>query len=209
MPLDSTKLTKNSEREDLCLVKVYEDSTYTNVVSYWLPKNTTKSLASAVFRYYRQKFTERSTAPVNDPFIFWTRLKFVGDNHLRGNAINRHWDPISRYFNRKDSTGKLAIEPCIDRLTEDGEDSGEESEDKMVGGSHPYVLKLCLGAPPTATATRNNTLSRLDVLKQMFDAYINRLLAYNFQTHVGLITFSTRASVVSHLVPPERNNADI
>lgn len=29
----------------------------------------------------------------------------------------------------------------------------------------------------------------------MFDAFINRLLAYSFQTHIGLVTFSTKASV--------------
>jgi hypothetical protein len=38
-------------------------------------------------------------------------------------------------------------------------------------------------------------LSRLDVLKQMFDAFINQILAYGFQTHIGLVTFGTKAVV--------------
>jgi NADH:ubiquinone oxidoreductase subunit 4 (subunit M) len=32
-------------------------------------------------------------------------------------------------------------------------------------------------------------------LKQMFDAFINRLLAYSLQTHIGLMTFGIKASV--------------
>ena len=29
----------------------------------------------------------------------------------------------------------------------------------------------------------------------MFDAYVNRLLAYNFQTHLGLVTSSNKSSL--------------
>jgi uncharacterized protein YegL len=49
--------------------------------------------------------------------------------------------------------------------------------------------------PSQPAEKRTATLSRLDVLKQMFDAFINRLLAYSFQTHIGLITFGSTASV--------------
>ncbi|KAJ4348997.1 hypothetical protein N0V95_004994 [Ascochyta clinopodiicola] len=53
------------------------------------------------------------------------------------------------------------------------------------------------------SAEQRKTLSRLDVLKQMFDAFFNRLLAYSFQTHVGLVTFGSSASIsqpVTHAV---------
>jgi len=32
-----------------------------------------------------------------------------------------------------------------------------------------------------------NLFIQLDVLKQMFDAFINRILAYNYETHVGML----------------------
>ncbi|KAK8037291.1 hypothetical protein PG991_000637 [Apiospora marii] len=50
---------------------------------------------------------------------------------------------------------------------------------------------------------RHSRLSRLDVLKQMFEAFINRLLAYNYKTHVGLVAFSTKATLtmcISHVI---------
>lgn len=33
----------------------------------------------------------------------------------------------------------------------------------------------------------------------MFDAFINRLLAYNYQTHMGLITFQSSATVSQNI----------
>ena len=38
--------------EELCLIKVYESTGHV-YFSYWTPKNTTKTLASVVFRYWR------------------------------------------------------------------------------------------------------------------------------------------------------------
>ena len=202
MPLETTTSSNtNTGTEELCLVKVYGDSYAQPDLSYWEPKHTTKSLASAVFRYYRQKFTLRSTTPVESPFVFWTRLHDRGDNHCNGTIVYEHWKPISQFFNRTDSTGKLALESCVDKLDDEGLEAADTWRDG--GGDRPYVFKLCLGAPPRSGKSRDNTLSRLDVLKQMFDAFINRVLAYNFQTHVGLVTFGTKASVsqsITHAV---------
>jgi hypothetical protein len=38
--------------EELCLIKIYEGTGQVHF-SYWTPKNTTKTLASVVFRYWR------------------------------------------------------------------------------------------------------------------------------------------------------------
>lgn len=179
------------------MVKVYEDSDYNDsLVSYWPPKNTTKTLASAVFRYYRQNFSNRPTFSVKNPFVFWAALRDTGDGRNVGNVVENHWEPIAKRFNRSESKGKLAKERCVDEFAD--EDSDDSDELDSIGGARPYVFKLCLGSLPPSPPNSSkspNPLSRLDVLKQMFDAYINRLLAYNFRTHVGLVTFSTKASL--------------
>jgi uncharacterized protein YegL len=192
----TTALNANRSTEELCLVKVYGSSYDDTVVSYWEPRTTMKSLASAVFRYYRQKFTMRPSSNVEKLFTFWTKLYHTGDNHRSGTTVDAHWRPISQYFNRGYCTGTLATESCVDN-----EDPDER--DAPINANQPLVFKLRLGGPPRCQKTQNNSLSRLDVLKQMFDAYINRLLAYNLQTHIGLVTFSTKASVsqkITHAV---------
>jgi uncharacterized protein YegL len=188
-PLEPIASSENRDIEDLCFIKVYHLNDYQNsVVSYWIPTQTTKSLPSVVFRYYRQRFMKKSTYQVEQPFVFWTGLHDTGDNHIAGNAVYDHWEPIASYFNSGDSTGKLVPESAVDKLSSD-----DESEDTALG-TRPLVFKICLGIRSRSSKKRD-TLSRLDVLKQMFDAYVNRLLAYNFQTHLGLVTFSTKSSV--------------
>ena len=83
-------------------------------------------------------------------------------------------------------------------------DMDDSDREDIAWSKPPHVFKICLGKQPRfSTSNELATLTRLDVLKQMFDAYVNRLLAYNFQTHLGLTTFSTKASVsqkITHAV---------
>jgi hypothetical protein len=129
-------------------------------------------------------------------FTFWTRLWYTGDNHRTGTAVEAHWGPISQFFRRNYCTGTLTTESCVDNEDLD-------QRDAPINANQLLVFKLRLGKPPSCQKKKNNSLSRLDVLKQMSDAYINRLLACNFQTHIGLVTFSTKASVsqkITHAV---------
>lgn len=57
---------------------------------------------------------------------------------------------------------------------------GKPSQKKKNSGKNLSRVSLALGQ------TGNNAKPfYLDVLKAMFDAFVNRLLAYNFQTHMG------------------------
>ena len=190
-PIDSTRNPSTATgTEDLSLVKVYDEYTEETVISYWVPRNTNKTLASAVFRYYRQKFALAPWTTVKDPFTYWTRLRNTGDGYRSGRLI-KHWDQISTFFNNQTSTGVLTKEQCVDTC-DDGQNPSEAMIDRE---NRPFVFKLYLGGPPRPSSTQVTTLSRLDVMKQMFDAFINRVLAYNFQAHIGLVTFHTKASV--------------
>jgi hypothetical protein len=173
---------------ELCLVKVFDSSFRNTVVSYWEPKNSARSIGSIIFRYYRAKFTVSPTTGVEEPFTLWTGLRDVGDGQLHGNTIDGPWERLSLYFNNRCATGTLEDESCIDK-------SEEESMRRQPDHTQPLVFKLALGRAPSSNKKERNFLSRLDVLKQMFDAFINRLLAYNFQTHIGLVTFGTKATV--------------
>ncbi|KAF9695209.1 hypothetical protein EKO04_006853 [Ascochyta lentis] len=194
-PLDSTA-SSSAKPNDMCLIKVYRSLDYsTPKCSYWESKNTTKTLASVVFRYYRQKFSEYPYAIVEDPFVVWHNLRDIGDNERRGRTLV-HWEALSDYFNSQNATGTVNAESMIDASV-----MAQDPFSRPVSG--PLVLKLSLGSAPSPKAEQRKTLSRLDVLKQMFDAFVNRLLAYSFQTHVGLVTFGSTASVsqpITHAV---------
>jgi len=142
---------------------------------------------------------------VEKPLAFWTCMRDAGDNGWRGTTIHNHWGRISLYLNGASSTGILSNESCVDKLVDD--ENSESADDEDTTGNRPLVLKLCLRSAGSSSKKRVS-LTRLDVVKQMFDAYINRLLAYNFQTHLGLITFSTRPSLsqeITHAVEEFRH----
>lgn len=147
-----------------------------------------------VFRYYRHKFSKYAYTAVDAPFVIWHNLYSTGDDYRRG-TVTDHWNALSEYFNHHNATGTIHEESMVD--------PPEFSEGLDAHPSGPLVLKLGLGSAPSESASERKTPSRLDVLKQMFDAFVNRLLAYNFQTHVGLVIFGTTAIVsqnVTHAI---------
>jgi uncharacterized protein YegL len=189
-PVDAgARSTMHNGSEDMCLVKVYANHEDT-VFSYWEPKSTTKTLASIIFRCYRHTFRQNPWQNVTEPFIVWTGISYTGDNHYEGYTRD-HWEMLSRYFDREYATGGLVKEPVYDK---EGEN---EPSLRAPRGSHPLVLKVYLSGPPARP--NHTTLTRLGVLKQMFDAYINRLLAYGYQTHLGLVTFRSTASLTQEV----------
>ena len=130
-PLDSTAASSSNGVEELCLVKVYcgTDSSTTPVTSYWESRTTTKSLASALFRYYRKKFQSYAWTQINDPLVVWTEMQNIGDSKFRGQP-RKHWQSIASFFNRKQVTGILESEPVWDKA--DSEEQGTRSYGKSL-----------------------------------------------------------------------------
>jgi hypothetical protein len=187
-PLDvGTVSTASTETEDLCLVKIYKSSDQTPCHAYWEPKNTTRTLASVVLSYYRHKFSENPFTVIDHPFTIWRNLHDAGDGHHLA-WTEHHWESLSRFLRYPSATGNLNEESLYDSKHTEGDWRSRSIEQQ------PTVLKLQLGR--ANNKARDPTyLDRLDVLKQTFDAFINRVLAYNFQTHIGLVTFGTTASL--------------
>lgn len=164
-PLERKPSNDSNDVEELCLVKVYRGSRFDDpVVSYWIPKQTTKSVASTAFRYYRQRCMERSMSAVEKPLAFWTCVRDAGDSNWRGKGIHDHWGRISSYFNGQDSTGILSNESCVDKLIDDENPESVNHED--TAGNRPFVLKMCLRSASSSSRKRVS-LTRLDVVKQI------------------------------------------
>ncbi|KAH9872905.1 hypothetical protein J1614_005300 [Plenodomus biglobosus] len=144
---------------------------------------------------------EHPTTAIQDPVKMWYNLHNTGDNQYYGYSRTECPGRLSSYFTTWEAKGKLGQESCVDPLL-DSEDIDGESSDVSERMNPTLVLKLSLDvAPKPKPGRRAMTASRLDVVKQTFDAYVNRLLAYNFQTHVGLVTFGSKASVTQKITP--------
>ncbi|ORX96291.1 hypothetical protein BCR34DRAFT_619726 [Clohesyomyces aquaticus] len=202
-PEDSNPATTvDGKTEEMCLVKVYLGFE-NNTISYWEPKSTTKTLGSVMFRYYRDLFSRNAYARIGSLYTLWLGITYKGDDSYAGNTRN-HWESLSQFFSHSYATGKLANEPAWDG--DDGTLFRQIFEGRPIHGAQPLVFKISLSGGPRKENLK--TLSRLDVLKQMFDAFINRILAYNFQTHIGLVTFRTKpalAQEITHAVEQFRH----
>jgi hypothetical protein len=102
-------------------------------------------------------------------------------------------DGLSQGCPHKDSTQRLAL--FLNRTHCGGQLAPESLFDKpgRVPGQ-ALVLKVKLSA--TFRKSKRSVLSRLDVLKQMFEALVSKILAYGYnKKHIGLITLSSKATV--------------
>jgi len=98
------------------------------------------------------------------------------------------WEQMSTYLSASHCAGTLEEEDvfCPKDLRRNA----------YSGSSEPSVLKVKIEDSAGQSDNRKGMLSRMDVSKALFDAFINRILAYNYRTHIGLITFDTRAKIV-------------
>ena len=61
-----------------------------------------------------------------------------------------------------------------------------------------YSFRFFKGKKLTTT---KNYLTRLDVVKKLFDAFINRSIAYSFNTAIGLMSFSDKSKLECEMTP--------
>ncbi|KAK3715699.1 hypothetical protein LTR37_006924 [Vermiconidia calcicola] len=160
-------------------------------VGYWIKRDTAQTLASILWKFWRSRFQRSAHVYVSDRQV-WTDMESSGDNLLRGSpqAIT---DSLGIYLNRANCFGHLGEEKVY------RDDQASRGLDVY---TQPLVLKVLID-PPWKPRTECNQLTRLDVLKQCFEAMVNRMLGFNYKTHVGLITFATIPRVamgISHVL---------
>jgi ubiquitin-protein ligase len=173
---------------DLALVKVY-DHNHDLAVSYWVNRYSSQSTASVQWKYWRALSENPQPTPLAiQPLEFWTNMSSSGDGLSSGMPHPDSTDRLNFYLNRGYCFGHLGHEEVFS--------NAQGIRDQKL------VLKVLLTAPHRKA--KQNVLSRLDVLKQIFETLINKILAYGYnKTHIGLITFSSKARVampISHVV---------
>ncbi|KIW06114.1 uncharacterized protein PV09_03281 [Verruconis gallopava] len=172
---DTGNHTSNSTG-DKCLIKVYRNTRKCHF-SYWVPKDSDLSVASILFKYWRQRWPPEE--PLTETCV-WHNMKDSGDGHSTGYILNP-WEKLKTYLTSTHARGSLNDEAVFD------------------DPSAPYqgVLKIFIGRKPEKL--QKVRTSRMDVLKQIFDQFVNRTIAYNYSTHLGLIIFDSTARVARQL----------
>jgi hypothetical protein len=150
----------NAELEELCLIKVYRN--YDQMLfSYWVPRRTTNTFASVIFKYWRRLFKSDSRQYISD-LLPWTNMTDQGDGHRCGTCQD-HWNKLSEFLNARFSTGKLKNEKMYDvespELSEDSSDEDVEMEDQQIAA--PLVLKVLMGGKPSSKNKSGKNLSRV------------------------------------------------
>jgi hypothetical protein len=161
----------DADLEELCLIKAYRQHDHM-VFSYWIPRRTTNTFASVIFKYWRHVFKTDSRQYIYD-LVPWTGMSDQGDSHLSGTP-HEHWDKLSGFLNLRHATGQLKNENLC------GSDSPDTSDDDDLYGTEdqrvasPLVLKIWLGGKPKNTNKSGKNLSR--VSRVLFPMYQQTLI---------------------------------
>lgn len=201
----------------LCLVKVFPTNTSSSALfTFWIGENTTDTIGSVIVKAWRYKLKLHSRAEYKTETV-WTSLKDDGDGWVIG-ALLRPWEPIAKYLTARYATGKIGHEGVVNRVEGQDESDGDVDMDTNGDGTSasapptpdPLVLKLSFGGGDSGKSSGQRT-TRMEVLKQMFEALVNRLSAYRYKTHVGLITFASKprlAQPITHVVEDFRKSVE-
>ncbi|KAI5208159.1 hypothetical protein E4T39_01468 [Aureobasidium subglaciale] len=181
-----------------CLIKVYRGHDRP-AFCYWVPENTDRSFGSILARYWRFKWTQQPWLEYKRHEV-WAGLTEYGDGRLTGSIINNSTH-LTDYLVASAASGILGPEPLGSKNPDDVPEPSSDSEGED-SQSRVLVLKVNV-CPTSASERRSRRLSRLEVLKQMFEAMVNRVIAYSYKTHIGLVTFSSTAKVsqsITHVI---------
>lgn len=177
---DNEFMILQDEAPEMCLVKVFK-STDEQLFGFWVPKNTTNTLTSVIWKYWRYNSSTRRNVEVENSQVK-TDVRRFGDGWYNCSSPDIT-ARLAAYLTPSCCTGQLESETVFNETTS-----------TLASHSSHKVLKVLIKQKDGGK--RNQRFTRLDVLKQMFEALINRMLAYNYKNHVGLVKFSSHAEVV-------------
>ena len=152
--------TNVSRSNDQFLVKVYAKND-TMLFGYWVKRENSRTMTSVLWKYWRYMFRTSRHVDVRSRQI-WLDMQDSGDGLLRGTPT-ADTEMLATYLTRAHCFGHLGEEKVY---KEDG--PGRPSNTF----NHPLVLKAMVMHPWKPSRDRNR-LTRLDVLKQMFEVCIS------------------------------------
>jgi uncharacterized protein YegL len=193
----------------LCLIKVYSNSSqHVPEFSFWVPKDSDLSFSSLTIKWWRFAFARHPRLDY-EKYEIRTDYKTHGDNRYYGTTVGPDellGDYLTTYF----AFGKLGAEPVYRVESNDSDDDESLDSYENPERSEPLVLKIKF-SKVASHAKRKGALSRLQVLKQIFESLINRVLAYSYKTHIGLVTFDSTAKVsqsITHVIENFRRSVE-
>ncbi|KIW95993.1 uncharacterized protein Z519_03059 [Cladophialophora bantiana CBS 173.52] len=203
----------STSQEQMCLIRVYGAHDFSEEsFNYWVPLNSEITFASIIFRNWRFDIQDCAVDCDYDKSP-WTGLRDGGDAVAIGTihdswaSLSEHlWDlPRTKIQEHEEIYGRIRDAAKESDSDSDPESNSESDSDTIPGELYQYdrhrVLKVRLYKyeSPEELEQRElqkqKVLSRMAVTKQVFSQFINRLIAYNFPTNVGLVTFGTAVSI--------------
>ena len=192
-----------SVQNQMCLVRVYADGDRAEeVFNYWVPLHSELTFGSVIFRNWRYQIEQTGESECYYDKSPWTGLKDGGDGVAIGTR-NDPWSSLSTSIRNLPRVRILEHEVLYARLRDIGSQTNVSS--RSTNDTTLYdrcrVLKVELNGYESREdierreARKKNLLSRMGVTKQVFSQFINRLIAYNYPTNVGLVTFGTQARI--------------
>lgn len=193
--------TARQTSPDMYLVKIYT-SRQTEEFAFWVRDDVKMSLATVVWKFWRFK-CQREMISIHDvrEQQCWTGLYDKGDGQL-GGFPQKTSEMLATYLTRHHCKGQLGPEELCASRDMSATDNVASTSGVNNSGN---VLKLFVARRRSEAhyLRRQRRLSRLDVLKQMFEALINRMVAYGYKTHIGLVSFASQAQIqipISHVL---------
>lgn len=183
---------------DTCLIKVYKDSN-AMLFGFWTSRWNALTLRSLILKYCRvlarQGDSDRAAR-----YQVWGDMKQGGDGWMVGSAFASDITVVE-LFRRVTATGSMGREPLLDAV------SSHALASNSLPTLHTPIYKVWIHE----IRKEKNTLSRLEVLKQMFEALVNRMLAYSYSAHLGLVTISSEARLtqaLTHVIENFRSSVE-
>jgi uncharacterized protein YegL len=196
-----------SGTSSLCLIKVY--STHDDIeFCFWVPRDTKISFSSLTIKWWRFQLVEQPWLKYKK-YEIWTDLKTHGDSRYVGNIAEYH-ELLRNYLTPYHAFGTLRDEPVYKVESSGSSDDEIVDSDEDHDDPKPLVLKIKFSVAADHEK-RKRSLSRLQVSKQLFEALINRIIAYSYKTHIGLVTFHSTAQVsqsITHVVENFRRSVE-
>ena len=200
-----------STNPDACLVKIFQQPDRM-LCAFWTTRWTANSLRLVLIKYWRFRLKQYPHNVVS--MAVWSNMRKAGDGQQIGSAHTVQTS-LSQVLSRSSVPGILGHESVTDvaegtRDENDDSTDEEDEEDEDTADTSVTVLKLYVCGKGGNNGKRP-TLSRLDVVKQTFESLVNRMLAYSFMPHIGLITISTspkEVQAISHVIELFRNSVD-
>ncbi|KAK6523109.1 hypothetical protein TWF694_006007 [Orbilia ellipsospora] len=179
--VDRLEYYRLASESNQTLVKLYNKQE-NFVFSFWHSMSQTLRMSEILMKIWRHRaekyrfasslLKDQKIKDRKPNFTIWYAMRRDDDGILSGNKT-KSWHNVEEMAGLE-STGCLEEEDLVSK--------------------HPYrggqkVFKLFY------SRYESNTLTRLDVSKEIFSNFINRTIAYNYATHCGLLPFNSTIKI--------------